>query len=79
MPRRRDLQVYINTEDTAAPAIFYSRRSKGPFYRWHYDEAKRQWYSTRVHIKSVPVSFHRVGQKALPAEFQTALEEHYQD
>ena len=79
MPRNRDLQIYINMEDTAASGVFYSRRGKGPFYRWHYDDAGRRWYSARLHIKSVPMSFHIVGQKAIPAELRTALEEHYQD
>ncbi len=42
------LRVYTNTqhqETQGGYAIFYCRRDDGPYYRWSYEEQRKQWRS----------------------------------
>jgi len=77
------LRVYIDGDkaDTRRTgSVFYSRREDGPYYRWVYDDALRQWRVGRV-MKST--SFNRTlspaAWKTLPVTLQRSIVEHYQD
>src|SRR2546423_11155414 len=44
------LRVYIEgggAETRRTRSVFYSRREDGPYYRWVYDDAIRQWRGGR--------------------------------
>ncbi len=75
------LRVYIHddiAENIYGHAVFYSRREDGPFYRWVFDDALREWRVGRVSAitaKELTVA----AWKRLPAALQTSMVEHYQD
>jgi len=77
------LRVYIDGDEAeirSTRSVFFSRREDGPYYRWVYDDALRQWRVGRV-MKST--SFARTlspaAWKTLPVTLQRSIVEHYQD
>ena len=79
------LRVYIDGEgDGADPrrtrSVFFSRREDGPYYRWVYDDARRQWRVGRV-MKSASLArtLSAAAWKTLPLALQRSIVEHYQD
>ena len=79
------LRVYIDGEgDGADPrrirSVFFSRREDGPYYRWAYDDALRQWRVGRV-MKSASLArtLSAAAWKTLPVALQRSIVEHYQD
>jgi len=45
------LRIFIKS-DTAGQVennVFYSQRSQGPIYRWHYEEHLQRWNVARMH------------------------------
>jgi hypothetical protein len=44
------LRIFINpdTRGQGKPSVFYSQRSHGPIYRWHYEEHLDQWHVVRL-------------------------------
>ena len=60
--------------------VFYSQRSHGPIYRWHYEEGLAQWRGARMHnseYRSQDLCAARW--KSIPQKLQTQLGEHYLD
>ena len=79
------LRVYIDGEGDAADprrtrSVFFSRREDGPYYRWVYDDARRQWRVGRV-MKSASLArtLSAAAWKTLPLALQRSIVEHYQD
>ena len=65
---------------SSADSNFYSRRSGGPCYRWHYEEVRSLWQWSRMRAleleKRELVAAHW---NALPAELKLSLRKHYLD
>jgi hypothetical protein len=58
--------------------VFYSQRSNGPIYRWHYEKHLAKWYVARVdpsNWNSHQLSTARW--QSLPHELKAQLSEHY--
>lgn len=79
------LRVYIDGDGNEAETrrtrpVFYSRREDGPYYRWVYDDALRQWHVGRV-MKSTSLArtLSPAAWKTLPVTLQRSIVEHYQD
>ena len=79
------LRVYIDgggneAETRQTRSVFYSRREDGPYYRWVYDDARRQWRVGRV-MKSASLArtLSAAAWKTLPLALQRSIVEHYQD
>ncbi len=76
------LRVYIDGEGEGdetrrTRSVFYSRREDGPYYRWVYDDAIRQWRVGRVMKSAKTLS--AAAWKTLPVTLQRSIVEHYQD
>ncbi len=74
------LRVYIDgdgDETRRTRSVFYSRREDGPYYRWVYDDAIRQWRVGRVMKSAKTLS--AAAWKTLPVTLQRSIVEHYQD
>ena len=76
------LRVYIDgggneAETRQTRSVFYSRREDGPYYRWVYDDANRQWRVRRVMKSAKTLS--AAAWKTLPVTLQRSIVEHYQD
>jgi len=58
--------------------VFYSQRSHGPMYRWHYEEHLSRWHGARVdatHWASHELCSARW--HPVPQELKAKLSEHY--
>ena len=58
--------------------VFYSQRSHGPIYRWHYEKHHAKWHVARVDTSDW--SSHELCTatwQAVPQELKTQLSEHY--
>ena len=58
--------------------VFYSQRSCGPLYRWHYEKHLAKWHVSRVdasHWSSH--EFCIASWQSVPQELKTQLGEHY--
>jgi len=44
--------MFIRPDNKAAGEdnVFYSQRSHGPIYRWHYEKHLAKWQVARVHV-----------------------------
>ena len=44
------LRIFIRPDTTrqGENSVFYSQRSNGPIYRWHYEEHLGRWHVSRV-------------------------------
>ncbi|HEY7785952.1 MAG TPA: hypothetical protein VIB00_14565 [Pyrinomonadaceae bacterium] len=76
------LRVYVNEGITepSGPTIFYSRRSNGPYYVWHYEATLGQWRFSRMPRTDVaPKPLSLASWKNLPPALQAKLAEHYQE
>jgi hypothetical protein len=76
------LRVYVNEDVTEEkrPVIFYSRRSNGPYYVWHYEDTVGQWRFVRMPPSDVaPKPLSLKSWKDVPAALQAKLAEHYQE
>ena len=75
------LRVYFNMVDTNTlleQRVFYSRRTNGPYYRWHYEKELGQWRGSRVHLSDSALrEFCVASWKAVPMALQARLGEHY--
>ena len=74
------LRMFIKPNDKGQidDNIFYSQRSRGPVYRWHYEEGVARWQVERLHSSQwssyelCTARWHSV-----PRELKTQLSEHY--
>lgn len=73
------LRVYINPLDKqSAHSVFYSRRSAGPYYYWHYEDRLERWRFSRVSLSDFDVkALCKANWKAVPNGLQVRLVEHY--
>lgn len=58
--------------------VFYSQRSHGPIYRWHYEEHLGKWHVARVDVSHW--SSHELciaSWQSVPQELKAQLREHY--
>lgn len=58
--------------------VFYSQRSHGPIYRWHYEEHLGKWHVAR--IDACDWSSHELctaSWQSVPQELRAQLSEHY--
>jgi len=74
------LRIFIRSDTTGQVEnnVFYSQRSHGPIYRWHYEEHLQRWHVARVH------EFDRCAQelcsahwRSVPQGLKAQLSEHY--
>ncbi len=77
------LRVYIHgtiAENITGHLVFYSRREDGPFYRWAFDDALREWRVGRVLNSAITAKDLTLATwKKLPVALQRSMVEHYQD
>src|ERR1051326_609566 len=44
------LRIFVKPDSRSGEnSVFYSQRSHGPIYRWHYEEFLDRWHVVRVH------------------------------
>jgi len=74
------LRIFIkpDTNGQGENNVFYSQRSHGPIYRWHYEEHLQRWRVARVH------EFEKCAQElcsahwhSVPQGLKAQLNEHY--
>ncbi len=79
--KRGGLRIYINPsalDMQGEPGVFYSRRERGPYYRWSFRDASLGWRSSRVYPTALTVkAFCVASWAALPSALQARLDEHY--
>ena len=74
------LRIFINpdTRDQGNNSVFYSQRSHGPVYRWHYEKHLARWHVARVdasHWNTHELSTARW--QSVPQKLKAQLSEHY--
>jgi hypothetical protein len=73
------LRIFIRTDkDGIEDNIFYSQRSHGPVYRWHYEKHLARWHVARVdasHWTSQELC--TAPWQSVPQELKSQLSEHY--
>jgi hypothetical protein len=78
-----ELRIYTNIqvpETRGGFPVFYSRREGGPYYRWSYDDAARNWQAGRVLPATVsPRAFATTAWKEVPNLLKRSIADHYQD
>lgn len=58
--------------------VFYSRRADGPYYRWWYETAVKQWRAARVQGHELPLApLCSSNWKSIPPALQQSLTDHY--
>src|SRR5258708_27979622 len=76
------LRVYTNTqsqETQGGYTIFYCRRDDGPYYRWSYEEQRKQWRVARVRPSHpFPSALFSTNWKNVPAVLRPSMVAHYQ-
>jgi hypothetical protein len=77
------LRVYIHPASAGIytdASTFYSKRGKGPIYRWLYEERLGHWRSLRMNtsqLNSRDLCY--ASWKSVPEKLQSQLSEHYVD
>ncbi len=78
-----ELRVYTNPAGAGTSdggAVFYTRRSGGPYYRWRYEEEAGAWRASRVGLSSQTLRALGVSNwQTVPAALQAKLLKHYLD
>ncbi|HEX8071122.1 MAG TPA: hypothetical protein VF546_14295 [Pyrinomonadaceae bacterium] len=81
MVKLRGLRVYtdpMSLSSRSGPAVFYSRRADGPYYRWLYEPAAGRWCCARVHPREPALGGLAVTTwRQVPAALRALLNEHY--
>lgn len=81
LTKRSGLQVYTNPVGVGVPGepgVFYSRRSRGPYYRWCFEKEPVFWHSSRVRPSPLALrAFCVASWNAVPPALQARLDEHY--
>ena len=58
--------------------VFYSQRSHGPIYRWHYEKYLAKWHGARVDASQWSShEFCTTSWQSVPQELKAQLSEHY--
>jgi hypothetical protein len=75
------LRVYKDLNASVAVSSdlnFYSRRSGGPYYRWHYEKLCSRWLWSRMHALELDErALIMTHWKGIPAELKLSMTEHY--
>ena len=74
------LRIFINpdTRGQGKNGVFYSQRSHGPIYRWHYEEHLDRWHGVRVHASaSASKELCAARWHSVPPGLKAQLSEHY--
>jgi hypothetical protein len=75
------LRIYINgarPESPSGAAVFYSRRGKGPLYRWFYEQEVQKWRSARLAAYDLNTKDLVIASwKGLAPALKAKLTEHY--
>ena len=74
------LRIYINPDaiDHGKNGVFYSQRSHGPIYRWHYEEHLNRWHVARVDaLASSSKELCAARWHSVPPGLKAQLSEHY--
>jgi hypothetical protein len=74
------LRVFIRSDKRGLVEdnVFYSQRSHGPIYRWHYEEYLGRWNVARIdtsHWSSLELCTARW--HSVPQKLKTQMNEHY--
>ena len=73
------LRIFIRPDKASIEDnVFYSQRSRGPIYRWHYEEHLARWHGMRVdasHWSSHELCLARW--RSVPPALKVQLREHY--
>ena len=58
--------------------VFYSQRSRGPIYRWHYENNPAKWHVARMDVSDwSPHEFCTASWQSVPQGLKAQLSEHY--
>ena len=73
------LRIFIRPDkDAIEDNVFYSQRSHGPMYRWHYEEHLARWHGARVDASDwTSQELCTAPWQSVPQELKTRLNEHY--
>ena len=74
------LRIFINpdTRSQGKNSVFYSQRSHGPIYRWHYEEHLDRWHVARVDaLGSSAKELCAARWQSVPPGLKQQLSEHY--
>lgn len=74
------LRMFIrpDNKDSVGNSVFYSQRSNGPMYRWHYEEHLGRWHVVRVDtLASSPGELCAARWHSVPRGLKAQLSEHY--
>ena len=73
------LHIFIRPDQDSSEAnVFYTQRSHGPMYRWHYEKRLARWHVARMdasHWSSHELCIARW--QSVPQELKARLNEHY--
>jgi hypothetical protein len=73
------LHIFIRPDKgSSEDNVFYSQRSHGPMYRWHYEKHLAKWHVARVDASDW--SSHELciaRWQSVPQELKARLSEHY--
>jgi hypothetical protein len=76
--RMNGLRIFINSDEgLSGDNVFYSQRSSGPVYRWHYETQLSLWQVSRVDNRSGSHELRAIKLRSLPKQLKTRLSEHY--
>lgn len=75
------LRMFIRTDKGPDENnVFYSQRSHGPVYRWHYENQLARWQGARVDASQWSSNeFCAASWHSVPHELKAQLNEHYVD
>jgi len=74
------LRIFINpdTRGQDIDSVFYSQRSHGPIYRWHYEARLDRWHVVRVDaLVSSAKELCAARWHSVPPGLKARLSEHY--
>jgi hypothetical protein len=74
------LRMFIRPDgkDSVENNIFYSQRSCGPIYRWHYEKHLARWQAARVDVSHwSSQELCTAPWQSVPPELKSQLSEHY--
>lgn len=57
--------------------VFYSQRSHGPIYRWHYENHLARWHVARLDASWSSHELCLASWQSVPPELKAKLSEHY--
>ena len=74
------LRMFIrpDNKDSGENNVFYSQRSNGPIYRWHYEKDVARWHVARVDTSHwSPHELYTARWQSVPQGLKAQLSEHY--